>query len=218
MSEEPRPEKELIELCLNGDEDAFRTLIEENKPKLKSSMLGAFNGLTETDFDDCWQNAIIKAYNNLESFRKDSSFKTWIYVILRNEIILFLKYKQNQEKHEVKLDQIIEGMESDNLGSYDLIQKLDNQLAETASTILEKQEAALEYQSLIEKALSSLDTNHAEILTRVLIENKSYKEVATELNIPIGTVMSRLFFARKNMQKAIKYHAIISNIQLPHIG
>lgn len=208
-------EKELVLKCLKGDNSAFEKLLEDHKPRLRSSMLSSFNKLTMEDFEDCWQNTALKAFQNLKNFREDSSFKTWLYVILKNEIILFVKHKNIQESREIHLDRLIDGMESDNLGEYDLVSNIDTQLVENAATIIEKRERIEQYKKLIDNALSKLEPNHSEILTMVLVDGKSYKEVADTLKIPIGTVMSRLHFARKKMQKTISNYARTSNIQLP---
>lgn len=212
MLKEQRSEQDLILLCINGDEEAFGELIEAYKPKLRSSMTGAFKSLTPADFDDCWQNAVIKAHSNLSSFRKDASFKTWLYTILKNEVLAIMRSNNKHDHFEVNLDQFSKF--ENTASSYDLI-KMDERLAETAVTILEKKEIASQYKRLVENAIAKLDPNHSEILTKVLIEGKSYREVADELTIPIGTIMSRLFYARKSMQKTIRYLAQLENIELP---
>lgn len=208
------PEAKLIKLSIEGDGEAYRTLIELHQAHLKSSMFSSFNNLSKEDFEDCWQNASSKAYFSLKNFREDSSFKTWLFVILKNEILLFIKHKQKIAKHEFKIEDIAHNLETKSV-DYDLISSFDQRLAENAATIMEKQEQTAKYTELVERALKRLQPHHSQILTMVLMENKPYKEVADELGIPIGTVMSRLFFARKNMQKFVKQYAQSDEVELP---
>jgi RNA polymerase sigma factor (sigma-70 family) len=89
---------------------------------------------------------------------------------------------------------------------------------ETAASLLEKRELLETYRSMIRQVLDQLSPAHSQIIRMSLDEDKTYKVIAEELGIPIGTVMSRLFFARKKAQELIIQYATRYAIQLDCLG
>lgn len=207
-------EKEIVLLVKQGDEDAFKTLIDNSLPKLKNLIQNQYR-LSTHDLDDIVQISTIKAWQKIAAFRGDSTFVTWFFIILRNETLNFIKKKYNIDSHELTAQPFEESE-----GDYENIlhSSLDDQLDENARTIVEKRETMKLYKDIIEEVLKKLKPTHSQIIKMVLEEDKSYKEIAEALNIPMGTVMSRLFFARKNAQKLITQYAKRDDLQLTCLG
>jgi RNA polymerase sigma-70 factor (ECF subfamily) len=123
-----------------------------------------------TDAEDALQEAFLDSYRALDRFEEWRSFYSWFYTILRNRCWKLLSGRN-------KTDTAAEGVEilaasSDNL---------DRTLA-------------------LRQALSRLQAESREILTLRHLDGLSYEELSVRLGIPIGTVMSRLFYARKQLQ------------------
>jgi RNA polymerase sigma factor (sigma-70 family) len=209
-------EKELITLALNGDESAFKTLLEANLPKL-TNLLQTQYRLDPQDLNDIVQTATVKAWQKLASFRCESSFLTWLFIILRNETLDFKKKRNNIDKFELPAHFSLEELKD---GDYEHIlhSSLDDKLSETAHSLMERRETLDTYRKVIAEVLNKLKPSHSQIIKMVLEDNKTYQEIADELGIPIGTVMSRLFFARKNAQKLIQQYATRNELQLACLG
>ena len=206
-------EQELIASAKSGAESAFEELVVANWPKLQALFHKHYR-LQQSDLDDVLQNATNKAWTKIGSFRGESAFLTWFYTIVRNEAINSIKKRHTIDSHEVSASVHLDG-EVSNDGDYDYLpQAIDQKLSETAEFILERQETLKTYRQIIEETLSKLTPVHSNILRLSLEEGLSYKEIAAQLDIPIGTVMSRLFFARKHAQKLIKQFATEQEVAL----
>ena len=212
-------EKQLLELSKQGNEEAFQKLVEQTVIKIKASIHQAYNPLNPEDFKDALQVASFKAWNKIESFRGEACFSTWFYMILKNEVLNVLHTRNNIRKHEYSLEEMCRAENKDEV-DYERVPAgmLDEAVLDTAQTILEKQDEVKEYKKMLEEVLSKLKPAHSQIIRMNLDEGKSYLEISEELNIPIGTVMSRLYFARKNAQKLIKQYAQRNNLQLSSLG
>jgi len=208
----PTVEKDLIELAQRGDEGAFEKLLVEALPKLKAFLTSQYP-LQPTDIDDIVQAASVKVWKKIDRFRNESAFATWFYIILRNEAIDFIKRRKFIEEREVPARNFFY-QEVD----YEHLDSAEQILEDTAATMLEKKETIEIYRKMIEEVLSELSPKHSQIINLAMNEGKTYREIAEILNIPIGSVMSRLFFARKEAQKHIIQYARRNAIQLGCLG
>lgn len=205
-------ETALVTLAQSGDESAFEQLIHLSKTKLKGILIRYYH-LQPTDVDEVIQISTIKAWKNLPYFRRDSAFTTWFYMILRNVALDYVKKRNALLSREFSSH-----TSGDDAGhDYELLD-LDETFEETASTLIEKKELLDIYRAMIVEVMSELSPTHGQIIKLALEGEKSYREIANELNIPIGTVMSRLFFARKKAQSLIIQYAERNAIQLPCLG
>lgn len=208
------PEKDTVALAQGGDETAFEEILNVSMTKLRGMLAGQYR-LQPTDLDEIIQAATIKAFRKLPAFRNESSFTTWFYIILKNEALDYIKKRKFIELHEQSSHRLYsDGHEDEDYGYIDADQTLD----ETAASILEKQETLASYRTMIEQIMDELSPHHRDIINLSLNDEKSYKDIAEELGIPIGTVMSRLFFARKNAQQLIIQYARRNAIQLDCLG
>jgi RNA polymerase sigma-70 factor, ECF subfamily len=214
-------ESEALELAKKGDEQAFNELVTHTLTKIKPAIYNSFSSLNKSDFEDALQAAMVKAWQKMDNFRGDATFSTWFYIIFKNEILNVIKHISRVRKYEVskELFNPLNGDERET-GFEATIPRdlLDDRINETAQSILEKQEDLQECRSMLESVLNKLKPSHREIIQMVFEQEKSYKEVSDSLNIPIGTVMSRLYFARRNAQKLIQQYAQRNDLQLAGVG
>jgi RNA polymerase sigma-70 factor (ECF subfamily) len=147
----------------------------------------------EQDAWDLAQDSFVKAWKSIKRFRGQSSFYTWIYRIVMNVTIDSLRKKQIKGA----------GAEFD-----DSIQLKE---IDPASKTVPKPDA-LPYENLqrgeiraqIDHAISQLTPEHRAVILMKEIEDMQYHEIAEALGCSIGTVMSRLFYARKKLQALLK--------------
>jgi len=130
---------------------------------------------------DASQEAFIKAYGNFNKYERDKNFFTWYYKILKNHCLNAIRNKKNK-KEESYLE-----IKNEEDGSQNPLDKLETK----------------EIKTLVEKALNKLSFEKREIIILKEFEGKSYNEISELLEIPAGSVMSRLFYARKELSKIL---------------
>ncbi len=146
----------------------------------------------EQDAWDLAQDGFVKAWKSLDRFRFQSSFYTWLYRIMTNVAIDFLRKKQIQSGQEF----------DDTIGLQDLEPGSD--LAPKSGPLpLQKMERA-ELRQRIDAAIARLSPEHRTVILLKEMEDLQYHEIAETVGCSIGTVMSRLFYARKKLQVMLK--------------
>lgn len=180
----------LVERAVQGDQKAFRQLVERYQRKVYTIAFGVVRN-PDTALD-ITQDAFVRVHKNLATFKGDSSFYTWIYRIVLN---LCIDRKRRQARQaEVDYDDGISHGEGFTDGPT------------LASTGIDNPAQAAHRKELVEhmdRALATLSEEHKAILLMREVDGLSYEELAESLDIPKGTVMSRLFHARKNFQKSL---------------
>ncbi len=185
-------DKALVERCKAGDHKAFRELVEKYQKKVYSIAFGIVRN-PDTAMD-ITQDAFVKVHKHLPNFQGNSSFYTWLYRIVVN--LCIDKKRRSARAAEVDYDDTL---------SHGGEERFTNGPT-LASTNIDSPAKALQRKELLEhmdKALNTLSTEHRAILMMREVEGLSYDELSDELGIAKGTVMSRLFHARKNFQKAL---------------
>ena len=178
-------ENELVRLAQEGDTEAFEQLFLTYKEKVYNSILG--KSRSEDVATEVTQLAFIKAWNKINQFKGNSSFYTWVYRIAHN---LFIDgYRKKIRKSEVALD----------AATWEQAGEEDKITGQTGYTSLNTKQTL----DQINQAIDSLSENHKKVLILYEIENLNYREIAKKLNCSIGTVMSRLFYARKKCRKQL---------------
>ncbi|MHC4645934.1 MAG: RNA polymerase sigma factor [Planctomycetota bacterium] len=163
-----------IEKCKAGESEAFSHLVR----KYQSEAIGhalAVLGRRE-DALDAAQHAFLDAYQALERFDISRRFYPWLYTILRNRCYKILA---SREKHSA--------------GSIDEIELLAQPLKDVAGTDVR----------LVDRVLRELSAQDRELLTLKHLDGLCYNELAERLEIPSGTVMSRLYYARKRFREKL---------------
>lgn len=183
------PDSVLITRVMNGEGSAYRPIVERYQNRIHAMVFGMVRN-TE-DARDITQAAFIKAYQNLHSFRIESSFYTWLYRIAMNLAIDHCR--KNRRRRTSSFDEAIAARDEDGT-------VLELHHSESPHKSLSRKEL----QEKIYKALDELSEEQREVVLLREVEGLSYKEIADAMEIPEGTVMSHLFYARKRLQMLLK--------------
>lgn len=185
-----RDDLRLVERAQQGDRDAFREIVETYQRKVYGICYGMLKNAD--DSMDVSQEVFVKVYKNIDKFNHQSSFYTWLYRITVNMCIDHIR--KNQRAKKVEYDDGV-SREGDTAEDYMMPSKL--------GLNPDKVYGRKELREKMLEALESLSEKHRTILILREIDGLSYEEIADVLNISKGTVMSRLFHARKYFQDAI---------------
>jgi len=182
-------ERRLIVAAKQGDRDAFRALVEKHQRRAYAVALGVLHD--PDDARDVCQEAFLKAHRNLVNFEGEAQFFTWLYRIVMNLCIDQLRKRRHQR---VEFDEAIAGDEAeDDTGISPQRLGFDPERALTDKDL----------RGHIWRALGQLSPVHRAVLVMREVEGLSYQEMADQVGCSIGTIMSRLFHARKKMQKML---------------
>ena len=182
----------LVKRVRSGDQRAFRTLVERYQRKVYSVALGMLKDKEEAM--DVSQEAFVKVYKYLDHFKGDSSFYTWLYRITVNICIDVLRKRGGARGEDVEFDESI---------AHDTAEAQIGALGTRLGTNPQKSALRRELAEKIQEALEQVPEKHRAILLLREIEGMSYEELSRTLEIPKGTVMSRLFHARAKVQKIL---------------
>lgn len=181
-------DKELVEKAKCGDHEAFKLLVLKYQQRIMNLVVRFVHNVS--DAEDITQEVFIKAYRALPKFRGDSAFYTWIYRIAANTAKNHLVVKFREPRKFAKdIDEMEQTGDSDTLK--------DNQ---TPEHLLLRDEI----QKVITEAIDALPESLKIAITLREIEGLSYKDIAKVMGCPIGTVRSRIFRARKDIDKELK--------------
>lgn len=179
-------DSELVARAKRGDIEAFGVLVERYKERAYMIALG-FVGDPD-DAMDLSQDAFVRAFRAVKTFREGKPFYPWYYAILRN--VCFSHLRRTRTRREQSLDAAQEF-------GFEVVDRAPDPAAS-----LEKAETM----ELVRQELAALEPVHREILLLRHFENLPYKEIAEILGCPIGTVMSRLYAARRALGKRLAPH------------
>lgn len=181
--------KKRIKEVIKGDQNAFGEIVELYKDKvfqLCYRMLG-----NRHEAEDIAQEAFIRAYVNINSFNINLKFSTWIYRIATNLCIDRIRKK----KPDYYLDAEVSG--SDGLTMYSQI---------AADTALPEEELqSLELQETIQKEISKLPEKYRTVIVLRYIEELSLNEISEILDLPLGTVKTRIHRGREALRQQLRY-------------
>lgn len=186
-------DSELVDRARDGDHDAFRMLFQRYHRRAYSLAYGVLHN--QDDALDVVQEGFIKAHRYLDRFEGASSFYTWLYRIVMNLSIDHIR-KRKRARHVDFNDALAHGDEDPNFGNEALLPRILGQ--NPGKSLVRK-----EMRAQIGEALAELSDNHRAVLVMREIEGLSYEQMAQVMECSKGTIMSRLFHARKNMQKRL---------------
>lgn len=161
----------------------FNTRFEELRPTMFAFAMKLTRN-TE-DANDLMQETSFRAFRSLERFKDGTHFKSWISTILRNNFINEYRKRRTRNKVEAPVEEVTNA-----------IANMQTSMATPQSTILMGE---------LKEIIASL-TDGYRIPFIMHYQGYAYDEIATELDMKMGTVKSRIFYARKEMKQKIKAH------------
>jgi RNA polymerase sigma-70 factor (ECF subfamily) len=179
----------LVERAQRGDKRAFEMLVAKYQRKL-GRLLSRFIR-DSAEVEDVAQEAFIKAYRALPSFRGDSAFYTWLYRIGINTAKNYLVALGRRAPTTTEFD----SEEAENFDDGDQLRDMNTPEAE----LMSKQIA-----STVNETMLALPEELRTAITLREIEGLSYEDIATIMNCPIGTVRSRIFRARETIAEQLR--------------
>lgn len=178
----------LVGAVLKGDQTSYRVIVDRYQGRVYAVIYGMVRN--QEDARDLPQETFVRAYQNLSRFRVESGFYTWLYRIAMNTTIDHLR-RQKKRAHEAFEDGVATretgGVMSDGVH-------------------MDGPGKSLERKRLHARLLAALDElpeDQRQVIVLREVDGLSYKEISEVLEIPEGTVMSRLFYARKKLQHAL---------------
>ena len=183
---------ELVQRVQAGDSAAFRTLFEKYHRRAFAVAMGVLKN--QDDALDAVQEAFVKVHKNIHKFQGSSSFYTWLYRIVMNVSIDHVR--RTSRRKSLDFDERALHEESEVAGDGALVPNVMD--ANPGKAALRR-----ELRGAIQVALQELPEHHRAVIVLREIEGMSYEEMAETLGVPKGTIMSRLFHARKKMQNAL---------------
>ena len=171
-------EEILVEQAAQGDELAYGKLVRRYQTRLFNFVRSMVRN--EELAEDITQESFVKAYYSLKKLQNPGSFKSWLFRIANNNTLDWLRKKRLQV---VDVDEQLRE-------SY-----IDKRISPEDSTVKEARAAH------IYEALDKLKEDQRAILVMCDLQGLSYQEIAEALNIPFGTVQSRIFYARRKLRE-----------------
>jgi RNA polymerase sigma-70 factor (ECF subfamily) len=181
----------LVQRARANDTAAFDELVERYKSRVYATIYHMTSN--HEDANDLAQDTFIRAYKNLHRFKGDSSFYTWIYRIAVNTTINFLNSHRRRAKQNLSLDDVDARIQDDP----DFIER-------TSGEGPDREVAANELMRQLNAALQKLSPDHRLVVTLYDIQGLSHAEIARITNSSEGTVRSRLYYARLQLQQLLR--------------
>jgi len=181
----PAEEMELVKRARKGDLAAYDELVHRYQERIYATVYHMT--ANHEDANDLAQEAFIKAFQALRSFKGGSSFYTWVYRIAVNKTINFLKQRRN--KGQMSLDDLDFNAEHDP----DLVALISEKTPRREVNLAELQEK-------LNIAMQKLSEPHRLAVTLHDVQGLSHEEIAKIMDCNVGTVRSRLFYARQQLQ------------------
>jgi RNA polymerase sigma-70 factor (ECF subfamily) len=182
------PDEALIRASIGGDEQAFRELMERYKNRAYHVAVGITGD--PDDALDVVQDAFVKAYYSLKDFRFGANFYTWFYRLLVNQAID--RWRKASRSQTVPLDE----------------KWLSEEVSPPESVVYPRTPEDLarnrQLSEAIARAIAELPEYHRAVIVLREVDGLAYEEIAGALHCSVGTVMSRLHYARAKLKEALK--------------
>lgn len=180
-------DRDLVTKAQAGDRDSFRCLVE----RYQRRVLALVNELVRNrdDAEDIAQEVFVRAYFSLQDFRGSSSFYTWLYRIAYNLTIDFKRKVASHGGEAAEFDEL----KSVSFGSESGLESPDQAVLRAEQRVE------------INRALGEISDEHRAVIVLREVDGLSYDEIARVTGVAKGTVMSRLHYARRYLQKALRH-------------
>ncbi|MFT8312237.1 MAG: RNA polymerase sigma factor SigW [Sporolactobacillus sp.] len=178
-------EKRLIKKIRKGDQQAFAELVERYKNSVFAICLRMVGNAQEAE--DLSQEAFIRAYNHIDQYDHERKFSTWLFRIATNLSIDFLRRRKNV----VSLDAVVPGTEGLSLNAM-----LPDEGEQPEDRIVRK-----ETEEMVQGEIKKLPEKYRSAVVLKYIEDLSLKEISEIMEIPVGTVKTRIHRGREMLRK-----------------
>ncbi len=190
FSQKATEDLELVRKAILNDQKAYAELMVRYKDAIYFMILKMVNN--KEDANDLTVEAFGKAFENIDKYKPDFAFSTWLFKIATNNCIDFIRKKRlkttsidsaydNQDGEEVRIDFASEGLDPEEK----MIKKQKNDLMRTI--------------------VDNLPARYKQLVILRYFDERSYEEIAEELKLPVGTVKAQLFRARDLLFNTIKH-------------
>jgi RNA polymerase sigma-70 factor (ECF subfamily) len=187
LSEKGKHDYRLVTLASNGDEKAYAELLNRYKDAIYYMLLKMVNN--KSDAEDLTIEAFGKAFKNINQYTPNYAFSTWLFKIATNNCIDFIRKKKG---NTISLDQTSEDQEG--MGT-----PLQSNTLDPEENMIKSQRVLL-----MRNVVNNLKPRYRSLVELRYFKEYSYEEIATELNLPIGTVKAQLFRARELLYNILK--------------
>ena len=188
LSDKAQQDFILVEAALRGEEKAFAKLLSKYKDAIYYMLLKMVNN--KSDAEDLTIEAFGKAFKNLHQYSPNYAFSTWLFKIASNNCIDFLRKKKGVH---VSIESSQDGNDNDSPI------KLKSVDPDPEQKLIRIQKAIL-----LRRIVHRLKPRYRTLVELRYFREYSYEEIATELNLPLGTVKAQLFRAREMLFKMIE--------------
>lgn len=178
----------IIKLCLRGRKDAFAQLVDRYDRKVYNLAYRLTNNPERAK--DIAQEAFIKAYRSLDKYDPRYKFSSWLLKTVSN---LCIDYHRSKQSTTASLEAILSS------GAESTILREEGGASSTEELIEEKLES-VELRDVIREGIDLLPIDYKSVVVMRHLQNFSYKEISTILNLPMGTIKARIFRARKMLK------------------
>jgi len=176
-------ERELLLRCRAGDTEAYEPIVRAYEGRLFGLALSLVRNAE--DARDLVQDSFVRAFRSLDLYDPERPFVAWLMSVCRNLCIDFLRRRRYQRS--------LDGDEEEN----------PPQITDPGA-VTDQATLAAESRDLIRTALDRLDDDHREVIILKDIQELEYGEIAQILNIPQGTVASRVYYARRSLRAELE--------------
>ncbi|MAT39170.1 MAG: RNA polymerase subunit sigma-24 [Ectothiorhodospiraceae bacterium] len=181
-------DRKFIAAALAGDQEAYSQIVKKYRNSIYHLIVRMIGYNHEAE--DLTQEAFIKAFNSLASFNDEYAFSTWLYKIATNNCIDHLRKKKLQTFSINKPINTLEG---------ETTFEIPDTSYEPDKDIVQSQQS-----STIQDAIEKLPDKYRRVIIMRHQEEKSYEEIAEELDLPLGTVKAHIFRAREMLYKNLR--------------
>jgi RNA polymerase sigma-70 factor (ECF subfamily) len=188
---DPDEDFRLVARAQGGDLKSYDALITRHRGKIFAMIRNMIH--QEADAWDLSQEVFIKAWQALPRFEAKARFSTWLYRIAHNVVYDFTRKRKIESAGELN-DEIFNA------------DRIDPAAVATPGVTESPDETMVhgELRAKIEAALGKISAEHREVVILKDVQGLSYKEIADAMDCTLGTVMSRLFYARQKLQALLK--------------
>ena len=182
------PIEQLLDRARNGDHEAFASVFEEFRPLLHRI---AYRLVGADDCDDVVMDTYLKVWKAVPRFRGSGGVKTWLCKATRNCALDYLRKRQREQGRRV-------------YEPTDEQTPILDRIPDTGMAEPDRRAALDDLSGMLQRALEQLSGDHRNTLVLREVDGLSYRDVAAATGTSIGTVMSRLFYARRRLQKILR--------------